>query len=179
MPYGGDTTRQRHRPTAAAFRILALATVAASCVVGCGGGGESPADALVLAAPHLGGFDEFDRWARRTLEADPERPGSEAFRELLFSPLQDERSVLAAWVVREGASPRAWELRDVPSPRMRDGFTRVRHASLGDLRIGRFALDDPRTPAADPVETVVIERRGKSSASAWVEVSVAYVLAAP
>ncbi|MFO0692042.1 MAG: hypothetical protein U0230_00660 [Polyangiales bacterium] len=179
MPYGGDTTRPPGRLPRVAVSALALACLAATSLLGCSGGGESPADALALAEPRLGSFDEFDRWARRTLDADPERPGSEAFRELLFSPLQEEPGIAAAWVVREGASPRAWELRDVPSPRMREGWTRVRHASLGPLRIGRFALDDPRTPATDPVETVVIERRAKSSASAWVEVSVAYVLAGP
>lgn len=177
MPYGGDTTRHRGRPTYVAF--LAFASLGASWLLGCGRGSPSPADALALAETHLGDFDEFDRWARRTLEADPERPGSEAFRELLFSPLQDEPTVMAAWVVREGASPRAWELRDVASPRMHEGWTRVRHPSLGAIRIGRFAIDDPRTPAADSLEIVVVERRAKTSASAWVEVAVAYAIADP
>lgn len=107
--------------------------------------------------------------------ADSARRDRGSLSETIFAPIRRDEEVVSARVERRGPAAlalsrhRGWVAPESLS------FQTVRDERLGDVRVARGRIDDPRRSSAPPVEVLVVSRAQRAG-GAEVEVTVAYVI---
>jgi hypothetical protein len=142
----------------------------------CGTSALSPREAAELAEPHLAAFDEYDRWARRTMLAGEVLREDRSLDEALFAPVRRESAVQAVWVRRIGAGATAryfGALEKVPSEVR---WVEVRVPRHGALRVAVAKVPDPRASEGDRRThlCVLVQRNEVGGGGATIDVIVAY-----
>ncbi|MEM9193376.1 MAG: hypothetical protein AAGF12_29645 [Myxococcota bacterium] len=133
--------------------------------------------ALDLAGPHQSEYAEFERWARRAVDADPAFVSRAQLEETVFAPILRENSIYGAWVARDGASMRPLHFGHENEVPKELSWVRVRaDGDRFDIATGKLA--DPRQRLRDdsPREPCVfIRRTDRTSDGAELTVTVAFV----
>ncbi len=167
----------RRRASSACLVLLLLLLGAACLALGCGTKRDDSSRALRRRAePFLREFESFDGWARRSFDADLALSDPAALAETLFAPIRREPLVVAAWVEREGADPRALGLR-TDTALSQDWVDLRGVPMLARLQAAETELPDTRTRRAPDAQVLVLSRSAPSARGGGdVRVTVAFDL---
>lgn len=124
-------------------------------------------------------FYPLEAWAHRALSADMVPSTADVFDERIFAPVRGRDDVVEAWLVRIGTSDATYSARGSRPVVDDSSFARVRMSDHRELRVAVLSMDDPRTPARDSVDVVVLEHAVHPSSLEEVRFSVAFVRPPP
>jgi hypothetical protein len=153
------------------MRTEALVTFALT-LAACSSSAADAARVRALVEPHLEGFAEYDRWARRLALGDAAFRSEEALAEAAFAPLRGDATVVAAWIEREGPDAHTLVYPEGAPPRPASGWVRVRTETLGEIEAQTATL---RAGDANERDCVVLRRSAPAPRGATLHVTVAFV----